>query len=76
MSTINVNIKVTSKFQWMLGDIRIENINSTTVWATKIFLEVLTLLDVRHCPKLRSWKNDKNPNFGPDFGPFGPNLDP
>ena len=20
-------------------------------------------------------KNDKKPNFGPDFGPFGPNLD-
>ena len=21
-------------------------------------------------------KNDKKPNFGPDFGPFGPNLGP
>ena len=24
----------------------------------------------------QTWKNDKKPNFGPDFGPFGPNMDP
>ena len=24
----------------------------------------------------QTWKNDKKPNMGPDFGPFGPNLDP
>ena len=22
----------------------------------------------------QTWKNDKKPNFGPDFGTFGPNL--
>ena len=21
------------------------------------------------------WENGKNPSFGPDFGPFGPNFD-
>ena len=24
----------------------------------------------------QTWENDKKPSFGPDFGPFGPNLDP
>ena len=24
----------------------------------------------------QTWKNYKKPNFGPDFGPFGLNLDP
>ena len=53
----------------------------------QVFLEVLTLLDVRHCPKLQfvqyqdnlmkqTWKNDKKLNFGPDFGSFGTNLGP
>ena len=22
----------------------------------------------------QTWKNDKKPSFGTDFGPFGPNL--
>ena len=22
----------------------------------------------------KTWENDKKPSFGPDFGPFGPNL--
>ena len=24
---------------------------------------------------IQTSENDKRPNFGPDFGPFGPNLD-
>ena len=24
----------------------------------------------------QTWKNDKKTNFGPDFSPFGPNLNP
>ena len=24
---------------------------------------------------IQTWKNDKKPNFEPDFGTFGPNLD-
>ena len=24
----------------------------------------------------QTWKNDKKPNFGPDFGTFGRNMDP
>ena len=24
----------------------------------------------------QTWENGKNPNFGPDFGLFGPNLGP
>ena len=24
----------------------------------------------------QTWKNGNKPNFGPDFGLFGPNLDP
>ena len=24
----------------------------------------------------QTWENGKKPNFGPDFGPFGPNLGP
>ena len=49
-------------------------------------LWVLPLLMVRLCSKPSSYvisrktnepslrKNDKKPNFRPDFGPFGPNL--
>ena len=56
------------------------------MWSPKIFLWALPLLDVMHwCKlslyaisrktsgsKLRKWQ--KKPSFGPDFGPFGPNL--
>ena len=73
--------KKTSKFEWTLNNIRIEDIISAAIWAT-IFL---ALLDVRHCPQLQSCaisrkinkpnlKNDKKTSFGPDFGPLGPNL--
>ena len=24
----------------------------------------------------QTWENNENPNFRPDFGPFGPNLGP
>ena len=24
----------------------------------------------------QTWENDEKPNFGPDFGPFDPNLGP
>ena len=44
----------TSKFEWKLDDIRMEKIISTTILATKYFLEVSALLDIRHYPKLQS----------------------
>ena len=48
---------------------------------------VLSLLLARKCSKLPSyaiywktnkttWKNDKKPNFRPDFGPFWPKFGP
>ena len=43
----------TSKFDWMLNDIKIENIISVLIWVTN-YREVSALLDVRHCPKLQS----------------------
>ena len=43
----------TSKFEWILDDIRIEKIISAPIWAP-IFFKVSALLDVRHCPKLKS----------------------
>ena len=46
--------KKTSKFEWTLNDIRIEKTISAPIWATKLFLKVSPLLDVRHCPKLQS----------------------
>ena len=59
---------------------------SDPVWVPRNFSSwVLPLLVVRQCYKLSSYgisrktngqtlKNDKKPNFGSDFGPFGPNL--
>ena len=44
----------TSKFEWKLDDIRMEKIISATILATKYFLEVSALLDIRHYPKLQS----------------------
>ena len=44
----------TSKFEWKLDDIRIEKIISAPISATKYFLEISALLDVRHYPKLQS----------------------
>ena len=41
-------------FEWMLDNIRIENIISASIWVTNFFLEVSAVLDVRHCPKLQS----------------------
>ena len=46
--------------------------------------QILAQIDVRHCCKLslyaiamtQTYENDKKPNFGPDFGSFGPNLGP
>ena len=45
---------ITSKFEWILDDIRIENIISTPIWANKCFFEVSALLDIRQCPKLQT----------------------
>ena len=44
----------TSKFEWKVDDIRMEKIISATILATKYFLEVSALLDIRHYPKLQS----------------------
>ena len=44
----------TSKFEWKLDDLRIENIISALIWTTKSFLEVSAQLDVRRCAKLHS----------------------
>ena len=44
----------TSKFEWMLDNIRTEKIILAPIWAAKFFLEVSALLDVRYCPKLQS----------------------
>ena len=52
----------TSKFEWTLDDIRIENIISTPISATNLFLKVLALLDVRHCPKLQSCARSRKYN--------------
>ena len=43
-----------SQSEWTLNNIRIEKIILAPIWATKTFLEVLALPDVRHCPKLQS----------------------
>ena len=45
----------TSRFEWTLDDIRIENIILAPIWATKLFLQLSALLDIRHCPKLQSF---------------------
>ena len=66
-------------------NIRIENIISAPIWAINFFLrfQLYYMLDivpscniVQYQGKLinQTWKNDKKPNFGPDFGLFGPNL--
>ena len=63
----------TSKFEWMLNNIRIEKIILAPILATKHFLEVLTLLlDIVCCNLVQyqgkiMMQNDKNPNFGPSF---------
>ena len=54
---------------------------------SKFFSCMLPLLGVKQCSKRLSYaisrktnepnlKNDKKPNFGPDFGPCVPNLNP
>ena len=69
---------MTSKFGWILDDIRKEKIISATIWATTFW--GFALLDIRQCPKLQScaiskklkmqpWENSKNPNFGYNLGP-------
>ena len=42
--------------------IRIEKIISASIWATKSFLEVLAVPDVRHCAKLQSCAKSKKAN--------------
>ena len=55
--------QITSKFEWMLNNIRIEKIISAPIWATKIFGgDVSTLLEVRHCSKLQSCAISKKTN--------------
>ena len=43
----------TSRFEWTVGNIRIEKTISAPILVA-IFFEVSAVLDVRHCPKLRS----------------------
>ena len=69
----------TSKFQWMLYNIRIEKIILTLNLGNKTFLgEVSALLDVKHCAKLHpcaiskktndaTLGNGKNNNYGANF---------
>ena len=60
----------TSTFEWKLADIRIKKITSAPISGKKIVLEVLALLDVRHCPKLQSCAiSRKYNNFGPSLAP-------
>ena len=44
----------TSKSEWTLNNVKMVKFISTPIWATKFFLEVSALLDVRHCNKLQS----------------------
>ena len=53
--------KITSKFEWMLDDIRIEKIILVPIWATNFF-EVSALPDVRHCLKLQSCAISRDTN--------------
>ena len=75
LNTVQIKIKQTS-----LTGPPVENLISAPIQATKFFLEVSALLDVRHCLKLQSCAisrktNDVNLrksqkfNFGPNFGP-------
>ena len=84
---MNCTFPLTSKFEWKLNHIRMENIISAPIWASNFFLEVLALLDVRHRSKLQPCAisrksnepqliNDKKPYLELDFGVFGPDLGP
>ena len=55
---IIIIIIITSKFEWTLDNIRIEKIILASIWATKLFLEVSALIDIRHCLKLQSRKTN------------------
>ena len=46
----------------MLNDIRIEKIMTIPIPAKKTFLDISSLLDVRHCPKLQSCAISKKYN--------------
>ena len=63
----------------MLNNIRIEKINLAPIWATKFFLEVSALRNVRIVPScnlvqyqaklmMQPSENLKNPKFGPNLG--------
>ena len=44
----------TSRFEWTVDNIRIEKTISAPILVVIFFFEVSAVLDVRHCPKLRS----------------------
>ena len=58
----------------------------TQIWAQKIYFhefylyQMLNIVASYHCMQYQrklinqTWENDRKPSFGPDFGPFGPNL--
>ena len=59
MITIIIIIIITrSKFEWTLDNIRKEKIILASIWATKLFLEVSALLEIRLCLKLQSRKTN------------------
>ena len=77
----------TSKFEWILDNIRIEKIIWPKFGPQNFVLDVLTLLDVRHCLKLQSFeilrktnephlRKQQKTDFRPDFGLFCPILVP
>ena len=79
--------KKTSKFEWILDNIRIEKIIWPKFGPQNFVLDVLTLLDVRHCLKLQSCeilrktnephlRKQQKTDFQPDFGLFRPILVP
>ena len=55
-------ISAISKVVWTLNNIRIEKTILAPICTTKIFLEILALLDVRHCPKLQSCSISRKTN--------------
>ena len=75
-STLDPQQLKTSKFEWMLDNIRIEKIILTPIWAINVFwrFQLYYVLDiVPNCTlvqyKEKPWENGKNPNLWPNFGP-------
>ena len=52
---MQIKLRKTSKFEWMLDNMRIEKMISAPIWATNfLFFKISALSDVRNCPKLHS----------------------